>query len=383
VPTPPARDAPPQAASLASDAFAYFTGQNGVEVRTFDAISAVPELHLLARMPEGAFSQMLESFMQAHSCSLASWKEEGGASSFTLVLKRGQESLTLKLARLDVTRRDSTRRTQSENASGRSEKASLPAPFRVQAEGDSRPAQKTGPVAGDALRETPAVPSRRADGVRVALILDDAGGGGSAQWEFLKLPAKLTFAVLPDLANSRRFAEEAVRAGHEVIVHLPMQPMANELPSHPGNILKPGMTREDIERVLDSALRSVPGARGMNNHQGSLATADRGLMRLFISSLKARGLFFVDSFTHASSLGMEEAGFAGMPPRRRDVFLDHVIEHASIERALAELIQKAATHGTAIGIGHVTHPETLRVLRKALPIYSANGVTFVCVSEIP
>jgi polysaccharide deacetylase 2 family uncharacterized protein YibQ len=352
----PTRDASlarPGGAALPTDAFAYFMKQDGLEVRTFDALSVPPEIHLAVWLTEGAFSRLLESFLQSHSCRIDAWRDDTEGYSFTMDITRGRERVILK-SRFNETR----------------EFVPKPEPVRGKA------------TVGEAAPVGKAITPGRA---RVALILDDAGGDGALQWNFLKLPVKLTFAVIPGLANSRRFAEEAIRAGHEVIVHLPMQALENEGQKPGGNILAPGMTKNDVERILGAALSSVPGAVGVNNHQGSLATADRDLMRLLMQSLNARGLFFVDSFTHAGSLGMEEAAHAGMPPRRRDVFIDHVIEVPYIEKALADLVKKAAAarSGAAVGIGHVTHQETLRVLRDALPGYIANGVEFVYVSELP
>ena len=40
----------------------------------------------------------------------------------------------------------------------------------------------------------------------------------------LNLPIKLTVAIMPFLPSTKRDAELAYRNGHEVIVHLPMEP---------------------------------------------------------------------------------------------------------------------------------------------------------------
>jgi len=348
----PRQDAPrtKDAPSLASETFAYFAGQRGVRVRVFDALSSPPSLQLSAGMPESEFSRLLGGFLESASCRVLS--RESGPSRLRFSLGRGREAIGLTL---DF-------ETEPKLERGAPEKSAQPRASRESADR--------------------ALAARTAARPSVALILDDAGGGGATQWDFLKLPVKLTFAVIPDLENSRRFAEAALAAGHELLIHLPMQPLADEKQNFGGDMLMSGMNARDIGRVLDAALASVPGAKGVNNHMGSLATSDRALMRLFMPALKARGLFFVDSYTHADSVGIEEAILAGMPGRKRDVFLDHVVESAHIEEVLGSLVQKAAERGAAIGIGHVTHPETLEVLRGRLPAYLARGVQFVGISEI-
>lgn len=213
-------------------------------------------------------------------------------------------------------------------------------------------------------------------------MLDDAGGDAALQWLFIELPVKLNFAVIPGLANSHRFARRAKAAGHEVMIHLPMQPRDEEKQQVDRSTLASGMNARDVERILEGARRSVPDAVALNNHMGSLATADRDLMRLFMPALRKRGLLFLDSLTHASSVAGEEAARAGMPLLRRDIFLDHVQERAYIENALRSLARLAAGKGYAIGIGHVTCMETWQVLRDSLKSYTEIGVDFVGITEL-
>lgn len=217
---------------------------------------------------------------------------------------------------------------------------------------------------------------------RIALVLDDAGGDLALQWLFLDLPVKLNFAVIPGLPNSHRFARRARAAGHQVLIHLPMQPRAEEKQESGVSMLRPGMTARDIERILDGAVRSVPGAVALNNHMGSLATADRALMRLLMPAIRRRGLLFLDSRTHASSVAADEAGRAGLPDLTRDIFLDHVHKRTYIEEALRALVREAAKKGYAIGIGHVTCMETWQVLRDSLKKITEIGVEFVGITEL-
>jgi hypothetical protein len=358
----PARDTPvrdAQGSTLSAEAIAWFSKQKGVQAHAPDTLSSPQKLPLTTEISEKAFGQLLEGFMKNSSSHLFSysWDRQNQPPRFTIVLSRGKEELVLMVSLGTIPPRlnESARPVQAERSTRPQEKAAQPSRERTE----------------------------NFAGARVALILDDAGGAGEGQWAFLRLPAKLTFAVLPNLANSRRFAEEARAAGHEVIIHLPMQPLAKEGQTWGGEILTPGMDERDIGRFLDSAIQSVPGALGINNHMGSLATSDRSLMGLLMPAIRVRGLFFVDSFTHSGSVAMEEAVRAGMPARRRDVFIDHVASPVYIENALRRLIREAAARGSAIGIGHVTHPVTWRVLRDQLPAYIASGVRFVGISEIP
>ena len=56
-----------------------------------------------------------------------------------------------------------------------------------------------------------------------------------------------------------------------------------------------GMTSEEIEWRINEVLNEIPEAVGMNNHQGSRATADGKIMSVVASVLKNRDKYLVKS----------------------------------------------------------------------------------------
>ena len=52
--------------------------------------------------------------------------------------------------------------------------------------------------------------------------------------------------------------------------------------------LKVGMTSDEIEWRLNEALKEIPEAIGINNHQGSKATTDGKVMGVVASVLKQK-----------------------------------------------------------------------------------------------
>ena len=68
--------------------------------------------------------------------------------------------------------------------------------------------------------------------------------------ELLEIPAPLTFAVLPNLAHSEAFAEAARARGHEIILHLPMEPV-DPVRHDPGEgAILVGLTPEENRRRM-------------------------------------------------------------------------------------------------------------------------------------
>lgn len=220
----------------------------------------------------------------------------------------------------------------------------------------------------------------RATGPRLAIILDDIASDPSAVDTIFSLHYPLTLSVLPNHPRSAQIAAEAHRRGYQVMLHLPMQSVANET-AEPLE-LHPGMSASQISEALNTMLASVPDAAGVNNHQGSRATANSQLMAELMPLLRARHLFFIDSRTTAATVAYDRAQFAGVPSASRDVpFLDDVQEVPAIRRQLELAFKEAREKHHAIAIGH-PHPETLRALCELLPQAEAQGIQLVHASDL-
>jgi polysaccharide deacetylase 2 family uncharacterized protein YibQ len=234
---------------------------------------------------------------------------------------------------------------------------------------------KTVPAPPRNPRPTPAGP-------KLAIILDDLAGDDSsaAADAIFALQYPLTLSVLPNHARSAQIAAEAHRRGYQVILHLPMESVGNELPE--AHELRPGMSRIEISGALKQMLDSVPNAVGVNNHQGSLATSDARLMNELMPVLRGRNLFFIDSRTTAATVAFDTARGDGVRAAFRNVpFLDDVRDVPAIRRQLSLAFKDAKEKGEAIAIGH-PHPETLRALTEMLPAAQADGIRLVQVSEL-
>ncbi|HJZ64213.1 MAG TPA: divergent polysaccharide deacetylase family protein [Candidatus Acidoferrum sp.] len=235
------------------------------------------------------------------------------------------------------------------------------------------------------MRFLPAVESAHrtnlnADAPRLAIILDDFGSDRAAAESVFGLRYPLTLSVLPNHEHSKEIADEALRRGYQVMLHLPMQSVANESPEK--EELHPGMSARQVEAMLGEMMETVPDAVGVNNHQGSQATSDPALMDGLMPALRNWNLFYVDSRTTAATVAFDAARREGIPTAFRNVpFLDDVQEVAAIRRQLDLAIRGAKEKKAAVAIGH-PHPATLEALREFLPKVDSSGVRLVFVSEL-
>jgi uncharacterized protein len=215
---------------------------------------------------------------------------------------------------------------------------------------------------------------------RLAIILDDLGSDRGAAEVVFSLHYPLTLSVLPNHEHSVDIAEEAHRRGYQVMLHLPMQSVGKEQPE--SQELRPGMNAQEVAGMLDQFLKEVPAVAGVNNHQGSQATADPALMSELMPALRDRNLFYVDSRTTAETVAFDTAQKNGVRSGFRNVpFLDDVAETAAVRKQLELALKGAREKGEAIAIGH-PHPATLQALREILPQAEAQGVHLVFVSEL-
>jgi polysaccharide deacetylase 2 family uncharacterized protein YibQ len=215
---------------------------------------------------------------------------------------------------------------------------------------------------------------------RLAIIIDDLGGDRAAAEAVFALGYPLTVSVLPNHEHSVDIAKEAHRRGFQVMLHLPMQSVANETPE--AQELHPGMAGPEVAALVDQFLQNVPDAAGVNNHQGSQATADSALMDALMPVLRDHHLFYVDSRTTAATVAYDTAQDFGVRSAFRNVpFLDDVAEVAAVRKQLELALRGAREKREAVAIGH-PHAATLQALREVLPRAQEQGVHLELASEL-
>ena len=212
----------------------------------------------------------------------------------------------------------------------------------------------------------------------IVLIIDDFGFEGQPIDEAMALDPDINFAILPNGRRAADFAGRLNDRGFEILVHLPMEPIGAASPGK--NAILTSMSDDEITRLVRENVRAVPHARGMNNHMGSRATADRRVMSTVLEALP-EGMYFVDSRTVDRSVAETIAREMNVRTAARHVFLDDVRTTAAVRQQLERLAELARERGVAIGIGH-PHRVTLDVLSQEIPRLRKRGFRFLRASAI-
>lgn len=196
---------------------------------------------------------------------------------------------------------------------------------------------------------------------QIAIVIDDLGLDQQMVRQMALFEAPLTMAFLPYAEDLPEQTKAAAEYGHELMVHLPMQPK-NESADPGPNALLETIGAEEYERRILWNLNRFGGFVGVNNHMGSALTENPGLMVRVMVHLRKNGYLYLDSLTSPDSVGIRAAVATGVPHIARDIFLDNERETGKIIAQLEKAKRIAQSRGYAVAIGH-PYPETLKAIQ--------------------
>jgi hypothetical protein len=224
-------------------------------------------------------------------------------------------------------------------------------------------------------------PQAKIEKPMIAIIIDDLGvDRRHSIMAAEKLPAKVTLSYLAYAGQIQEQVQAAQRRGHEIMLHLPMEPDRETADAGPHH-LAIEMTKEQIQKNLTANLDGFTGYTGVNNHMGSKFSRYALGLDIVMAEIKKRGLFFVDSRTAPDSIIEKTAQKHNIATTHRDVFLDHVETSAFTAEALKRTEMIARHSGSAIAIGH-PKDITVQALEAWIPTLEAKGFQLVTVSDI-
>ncbi len=225
-----------------------------------------------------------------------------------------------------------------------------------------------------------ALPVTFNDKPKIVIVIDDVGLDRRRARQTIKLPGPLTMSFMAYAEDLNKQASAARDAGHELMLHVPMEPSSTSINPGP-NVLLSGMPADELKKNIEWNLAQLDGYVGINNHMGSRFTADPEGMNVVVASLKKHGYLFLDSVTSGKSVAHETARDSGIPFAVRNVFLDHDDDLDAIRRQLRHTEQIARKTGLAIAIGH-PRDKTIEALKDWLPKLDEKGFQLVPISSV-
>jgi len=198
----------------------------------------------------------------------------------------------------------------------------------------------------------------------IALVIDDVGYNLPALRRVLGWGIPVAIAIIPNAPYAKEAAEMAHKAGHVVMLHMPMEPANPHYRERMDDSFLRGDMSEDMVRImLRHGLEKVPYAQGINNHMGSFLTSMPEPMAWVMQFCRDHQLFFVDSKTSSKSVASDVAASYGLTWGARRIFLDNSVKEDDIKQSWLSAERCAKRQGGCIVIGH-PHPETLDFLER-------------------
>ena len=239
-----------------------------------------------------------------------------------------------------------------------------------------KPQEQEPDVSAYPIQDLPELPSKG----KLIFVFDDAGHNLEQLQYFLDLPFPCTIAVLPKLPNSIETARRIRAAGKELILHQPMQAVNQNI--NPGEgAVKPGMSREEIKKIVASNVEEIGPIAGMNNHEGSLITSDEKAMEAVLELCREKNIYFLDSRTSSKSVVPQVAKKLNMSIWERAVFLDNKRDKAYMKKQIIDGLEIASQRGEAIMIGHVFTVDLAILLKEMYSDLTQEGYTFSTISK--
>lgn len=214
---------------------------------------------------------------------------------------------------------------------------------------------------------------------QISIIIDDLGVVRHRTVNIIELPAPLTLSFLPYAPDLRGITRRARDRGHELMVHIPMEPKGDMDPGP--HALLTNSSDQKILQDLHFNLSQFEGYVGINNHMGSAFTEDRPGLNLILDDIRKKGLLVLDSRTSGKSILAQIASEKNIPNITRDLFLDNEQDVSYILIQLEKLEEMARERGSAIAIGH-PYEETVKALSIWLPTLKAKGIAIVPLSHL-
>ncbi|MEW6749936.1 MAG: divergent polysaccharide deacetylase family protein [Candidatus Latescibacterota bacterium] len=217
----------------------------------------------------------------------------------------------------------------------------------------------------------------------IAIVIDDTGGPvwNTARLErFCAVPQPLTFALLPSRSQAAEMARIAAEHGHEVMVHLPVEPRIDGREAG-RSALRARSSDDEIRQRVRSGLRRLPMATGASAYLDPGARFSTRAMGLVVSELQPRGLLLLgDRRPLGSDLDSLARGL-GSRALVRDLQLDLRDDPGAVEARIVDLARIAAQAGRAVGTACPTQG-VLVALQTVLPRLEKRGMRFVTLSAV-
>jgi polysaccharide deacetylase 2 family uncharacterized protein YibQ len=215
---------------------------------------------------------------------------------------------------------------------------------------------------------------------KIAIIVGGLGlSQTSTQAAIDRLPPDITLAFAPYGSSIDRWMQQARRAGHELLLQLPMEPF--DYPDNdpgPHTLLVSNAPGEMQDR-LSWLLSRISNYVGVMNYMGARFTASENSLKQLLGEVTRRGLMYVDDGSSSRSVAGATANGLRTPYSHADLVIDDVPRPKDITARLLQLEGTARARGIAVGVASAL-PVTIDELERWSRDLEERGLQLIPIS---
>lgn len=187
------------------------------------------------------------------------------------------------------------------------------------------------------------------------------------------LPPEVTLSFAPTADNLSGWVRDARRAGHEVLIELPMEPYDYGRQAPHAQVMQVGVSADTNKQRLAKLLSRTPGYVGVMNYQGAKFATEPSAVQPILDALSAKGLAFFEDGSLMRSEFATSARQTDLAFGKATTWVDARPEADEISQQLLLLESTAREQGAALGTG-MSFPVTLDILKDWLPTLEQKGI---------
>lgn len=215
---------------------------------------------------------------------------------------------------------------------------------------------------------------------RIAIVLTGMGLNSMVSKAAIKdMPGEVSLAVSPYADNVQNWVNRARSRGHEVLMHVPMEPDTYPMDDPGPHTLLTGVEPQTNIDRLHWVMSRATGYAGLVNFMGTRFTEDQSAIQPVLTEMLKRGVYFLDNNTADDSQVSTVAARLNMPLSVNSVVIDDIPTAKRIDDMLGEVTRIARRDGQVVAMA-AAYPITLERLKKWIETLQARGYVLAPVS---
>lgn len=214
----------------------------------------------------------------------------------------------------------------------------------------------------------------------IAVIITGLGLSTTSTSDALDLPASVTLGFSPYSPQLKKWMDDAINKGHEVMLNIPME--TKDIKMHdpgPYALFKAASPKDNLTR-LKMLLGLTNDKVGVYSDKGEIFSNSYSNIEPILKFLLLRKIWYIYGGGYQNNTLTQISDRIGYPTLVADLYIDEEIDNFSINERLREAKKTAIDKGYAVIFAR-PYPITIRMLQRWIPLIEAQGIEVLPISN--